>query len=415
MKTTAVLLSLVASSVAQQDEPNIGGVDRTGFGGVGNAGGDAGGDANKNAGGFTGDFTGGLAGNSKKPCFFKPSKCAASCTQTFDTTKDERGANQDTSKCVIPDGATGTQECYDGDCDPLKDVAKSSADIAKEKTAICGSFTATTKTSCEKGIQDMEDAKAAGTYTAPQQEDQETKDKKLSDKMKECVATINGKTFTGDDAAAKKIAKDAEAKSCRDKVIDETVGEAAAIGDYIDKDELTQKAERDYDQQDRIADAKGGNPCSRLAVGTAKTRCTKCRVEKTDDAECTATKDPERALMDCLNDSTKTKEACKAAAVINTAVKSGKTTDEAVGSDFANMFKDIEREFDQQKAAKVLTDAAGGCKSKSSKELRKKCFDDKLKSEAAKTNAKPLAELKREVEEAAVDGKVTHFSLDVHY
>merc|ERR1711865_480655 len=98
--------------------------------------------------------------------------------------------------------------------------------------------------------------------------DQDAKDKKLSDKMKECVATTNGKTFTGD-VAAKKIAKDADAKSCRDKVIDEAVGEAAAIGDFINKDELTQKAERDYDQQDRIADAKGGNPCSRLAVDTA--------------------------------------------------------------------------------------------------------------------------------------------------
>merc|ERR1711865_1345946 len=75
------------------------------------------------------------------------------------------------------------------------------------------------------------------------------------------------------------------------------------------------------------------------------------------------------------------------------------------GSDFTNMFKDIEREVGQQKAAKVLTDAVaeGGCKSKGSKELRKKCFDDFLKIEAAKTNAKPLAELKREVEEAAVD------------
>jgi hypothetical protein len=411
MKTSAVLLSLVASSVAQQ-----------GTRGSGNADGNA---ANKNAGGFTGgftgDFTGGLAGNSKNDCFFKPSKCAASCTRTFDTTKNEVGANQDTSKCVIPDGATGTKECSGGDCDPFKEVTKSSADVDTEKTAVCGAvknptFTATTISSCRKAIQDMEDAKAAGTYTAPQQEDQETKDKKLSDKMKVCVATTNAKTFTGDDAA-KKIAKDADAKSCRDKVIDETVGEAAAIGDFINKDELTQKAERDYDQQDRIADAKGGNPCSRLAAGTAKTRCTKCRVDKTDDDECTKTKDPERALMDCLTaiaDSESdagiiAKKACETAAVIDTAVKSGKTTDEAVGSDFANMFKDIEREVDQQKAAKVLTDAAGGCKSKSSKELRKKCFDDKLKIEAAKTNAKPLAELKREVEEAAVDGKVTHF------
>ena len=49
-----------------------------------------------------------------------------------------------------------------------------------------------------------------------------------------------------------------------------------------------------------------------------------------------------------------------------------------------------------------------GCKSESSKTAREQCFDNKLKIEA-KTNAKPLAELKREVEEAAVDGKVTHF------
>ena len=45
MKTTAVLLSLVASSVAQQDEPNIGGADRTGGlagnGGVDRTGGSA--------------------------------------------------------------------------------------------------------------------------------------------------------------------------------------------------------------------------------------------------------------------------------------------------------------------------------------------------------------------------------------
>merc|ERR1711865_73198 len=315
---------------AAGDEPNIGGVGKT----DGNAGRNAG----KNAGGFPGDFTGGLAGNSKNDCFFKPSKCASSCTQTFDTTKDERGAVQDTSKCAMPEFVKGTQECYDGDCDPLKDVAKSSADVTKEKTAICGSFTATTKTSCEKGIQDMEDAKAAGTYTAPQQEDQETKDKKLSDKMKGCVASTTEKAkaltteIAGMDAGTAKDAKVAEkknqksvdAKECRDKVIDEAVGEAAAIGDFINKDELTQKAERDYDQQDRIADAKGGDPCSRLAVGTAKTRCTKCRVDKTDDAECTATKDPERALMDCLVRGTAVdgnmcvgcKAACKAAAVI---------------------------------------------------------------------------------------------------
>merc|ERR1711865_1317708 len=79
--------------------------------------------------------------------------------------------------------------------------------------------------------------------------------------------------------AEKKTQKSVDAKECRDKVIDEAVGEAAAFGEVINKDELTQKAERDYDQQDRIADAKGGNPCSRLAVGSdALAKCTKCRV-----------------------------------------------------------------------------------------------------------------------------------------
>merc|ERR1711865_1288455 len=224
----------------------------------------------------------------------------------------------DTSTCVIPDRATGTKECSGGDCDPFKEVTKSSADVETEKTAVCKSFTGTTKSSCEQGIQDKEDAK----------------DKKLSDKMKECVATTNGKTFTGD-VAAKKIAKDADAKSCRDKVIDEAVGEAAAIGDFINKDELTQKAERDYDQQDRIADAKNPDTiCSRLAVGSAAlTKCTKCRVtdvaaiavldtaiagmptstdeekvakvtkvaaKATKEAECSNTKDPKGALMACL-------------------------------------------------------------------------------------------------------------------
>jgi hypothetical protein len=260
--------------------------------------------------------------------------------------------------------------------------------------------------------------------------------------MKGCVAATNGKTFASADVAAKKIAKDADAKSCRDKVIDEAVGEAAAIGDFINKDELTKKAERDYDQQDRIADAKGGNPCSRLAVGSdALAKCTKCRVtdvaaiavldteikNASEDAKIAkiAAKDPKGELMKCLKAGTKTKDACKAAAVIDTAVKSGKTTDEAVGSDFANMFKDIEREFDQQKETDVLTALTGGCKSKSSKELRKKCFHDTMKTKAAEdknkateckiaggtkcNTAKPLAELKREVEEAAVDGKITHF------
>ena len=476
MKTTAVLLSLVASSMAAGDEPDI-------AGGVNKAGGNAGGNKPDIAGGFAGD----RAGGRKKECFFKPSKCSAACTLTFDTTKTERGLTQDTSKCVIPEFTKGTEECFDGDCDFFnKKVTKSSADVTQEKKDVCGTFTATTKSSCEQGIQDKEDAKDPAAFFAkcetaagsdntakgecatkktalekPHEElDQDAKDKKLSDKMKECVA--------------KKL-NVADAKSCRDKVIDEAVGEAAAIGDFINKDELTQKAERDYDQQDRIADAKNPDTiCSRLAVGSAAltkctkcrvtdvaaiavldtaiagmptstdeekaakatkvaakatkeaekiqkkdvyARCTKCRVDKTDDAECTATKDPERALMDCLVRGTAVdgnmcvgcKAACKAAAVIDTAVKSGKTTDEAVGSDFTNMFKDIEREFDQQKAAKVLTDAAGGCKSKSSKELRNKCFDDRLKIEAAKTDAKPLAELKREVEEAAVDGKVTHF------
>ena len=461
MKTTAVLLSLVASSMAAGEDPNI-------AGGVNKAGGNAGGNKNPDiAGGFVGD----RAGGRKKLCNFEPTKCSAACTLTFDTTKTERGLTQDTSKCVIPEFTKGTEECFDGDCDFFnKKVTKSSADVTQEKKDVCGTFTATTKSSCEQGIQDKEDAKDPAAFFAkcetaagndntaksecatkktalekPHEElDQDAKDKKLSDKMKGCVATTNGKTFEGVDVAAKKIAKDADAKSCRDKVIDEAVGEAAAFGEVINKDELTQKAERDYDQQDRIADAKNPDTiCSRLAVGSAAlTKCTKCRVtdvaaiavldtaiagmptstdeekvakatkvaaKATKEAECSNTKDPKGELMKCLKAGTKTKDACKAAAVIDTAVKSGKTTDEAVGSDFTNMFKDIEREVDQQKAAKVLTDAAGGCKSESSKELRKKCFDDKLKIEAAKTNAKPLAELKREVEEAAVDGKVTHF------
>merc|ERR1711865_589238 len=102
----------------------------------------------------------------------------------------------------------------------------------------------------------------------------------------------------------------------------------------------------------------------------------------TKEAECSNTKDPERALMDCLVRGTLTKDACKAAAVIDTAVKSGKTTDETVGSDFTNMFKDIEREFDQQKEADVLTALTGGCKSKSSKTARKECFDKTMKDQA---------------------------------
>merc|ERR1711865_191012 len=114
----------------------------------------------------------------------------------------------------------------------------------------------------------------------------------------------------------------------------------------------------------------------------------------TKEAECSNTKDPERALMDCLVRGTLTKDACKAAAVIDTAVKSGKTTDEAVGSDFANMFKDIEREFDQQKAAKGLTDETTKCKTQGGKDasgkiLRKKCFDETLKKTA--TDAKDAA------------------------
>merc|ERR1712195_58339 len=207
MKTTAVLLSLVASSMAAGDEPDI-------AGGVNKAGGNAG---------------------RKKECFFKPSKCSAACTLTFDTTKTERGLTQDTSKCVIPEFTKGTEECFDGDCDFFnKKVTKSSADVTKEKDDVCGTFTATTKSSCEQGIQDKEDAKDPAAFFAkcetaagndntakgdcatkkaalekPHEElDQDAKDKKLSDKMKECVATTNGKTFIGDDAAAKKIAKD---------------------------------------------------------------------------------------------------------------------------------------------------------------------------------------------------------------
>ena len=469
MKTTAVPLSLVASSVAAGDDPNI-------AGGVNKVRGKAGGNKNPDiAGGFVGD----RAGGRKKECFFKPSKCLVACTLTFVMTENEFGRDQDTNKCVIPEFTKGTEECVGGDCDPFKEVTKSSADVTKAKDDVCGTFTATTKSSCEQGIQDKEDAKdpaafftkcqtAAGNDAVAQSScatkktalekpheelDQDAKDKKLLDKMKGCVAATNGKTFASADVAAKKIAKDADAKSCRDKVIDEAVGEAAAIGDFINKDELTKKAERDYDQQDRIADAKGGNPCSRLAVGSdALAKCTKFRVtdvaaiavldteiknasedakiakiaaKDAKEAECSNTKDPKGELMKCLKAGTKTKDAGKAAAVIDTAVKSGKTTDEAVGSDFANMFKDIEREFDQQKETDVLTALTGGCKSKSSKELSKKCFDDTMKTKAAEdknkateckiaggtkcNTAKPLAELKREVEEAAVDGKITHF------
>ena len=275
MKTTAVLLSLVASSMAAGDDPNI-------AGGVNNAGGNAGGNKNPDiAGGRVGD----RAGGRKKLCNFEPTKCSAACTLTFDTTKNEFGATQDTSKCVIPEHTKGTEECVGGDCDPFKEVTKSSADVDTEKTAVCGTFTATTKSSCEQGIQDKEDAKDPAAFFAkcetaagndntaksecatkktalekPHEElDQDAKDKKLSDKMKECVATTNGKTFEGANVAAKKIAKDADAKSCRDKVIDEAVGEAAAFGEVINKDELTKKAERDYDQQDRIADVIKGS------------------------------------------------------------------------------------------------------------------------------------------------------------
>lgn len=60
MKTTAVLLSLVASSMAAGDEPNIGG--------VGKAGGNAGGNKNPD---IAGGFAGGFAGGRKKECIFQ--------------------------------------------------------------------------------------------------------------------------------------------------------------------------------------------------------------------------------------------------------------------------------------------------------------------------------------------------------